>query len=174
MISPRAMRPLPLVPIGYRRNGRPILPILGASSDDPSNQPPTDDPGPGGVAIPQYELSKLFAREKDQGRRAVVRDLLGQLGFDSTKALADFVQGQRDEEQSRKDAERALLSEAERREQSVTERVVVVQTPALVCTTTRGTPMRTGETSIPADIPRPRARQLPPGTTDKRRPKTPT
>lgn len=122
MASTRAVRPLPLAPIGYRRDGRPILPILGASSDDPDNQPPTGDLDPGAVAIPQHELSKLFAREKDQGRRAGVRDLLGQLGFESPKALNDFVEVQRDAEQARKDAERALLTEAEQRAQSVAER----------------------------------------------------
>lgn len=122
----RTRPPLPLAPIGYRRDGRPILPILGASSDDPGN-PPTgettpEDTGAAVVTIPQDELSRRFAREKDQGRRAGVRDLLGQLGFESSKALTEYVQSQRQAEQQQKDAEQARLSEVERREQAAAER----------------------------------------------------
>ncbi|MFI1563891.1 hypothetical protein ACH4ZX_12660 [Streptomyces sp. NPDC020490] len=118
--------PLPLAPLGYRRDGRPILPIVGASSDDPGD-PPTGDPttedtGVTLVSIPQDELSRRFAREKDQGRRAGVRDLLGQLGFESAKALTEYVQNQRQAEQQQKDAERERLSEVERREQAAAER----------------------------------------------------
>lgn len=118
--------PLPLAPLGYRRDGRPILPIVGASSDDPGD-PPTGDPksedaGITMVSIPQEELSRRFAREKDQGRRAGVRDLLTQLGFESAKALTEYVQSQRQAEQQQKDAERERLSEVERREQTAAER----------------------------------------------------
>ncbi|WP_431991956.1 hypothetical protein [Streptomyces albogriseolus] len=117
---------LPLAPIGYRRDGRPILPILGASSDDPgtppTGDPTTEDTGVTMVSIPQDELSRRFAREKDQGRRAGVRDLLGQLGFESSKALTEYVQHQRQAEQQQKDAERERLSEVERREQAAAER----------------------------------------------------
>ncbi|MFD3926493.1 hypothetical protein [Streptomyces sp. NPDC058614] len=119
--------PLPLAPLGVRRDGRPILPILGASSDD-LGDPPTGDPAPTGdvgnatVTIPQEELSRRFAREKDQGRRAGVRDLLGNLGFDSAKSLTEFIESQRQAEQDRKDAEQAQLSEVERREQTAAER----------------------------------------------------
>ncbi|MEW2300019.1 hypothetical protein AB0958_08560 [Streptomyces sp. NPDC006655] len=117
---------MPLAPLGYRRDGRPILPIVGASSDDPGT-PPTDDPttedtGITTVTIPQDELSRRFAREKDQGRRAAVRDLLGQLGFDSAKALTEYVQNQRQAEQQHEDAERKRLSEVEQRERTATER----------------------------------------------------
>ncbi|MBD0742985.1 hypothetical protein [Streptomyces sp. CBMA152] len=102
------------------------------------------------MAIPQYELSKLFAREKDQGRRAGGRDLLGQLGVDSAKSLTDFMQGQCDEEQPRKDAERALLSDTERCEQSVTEReqyLVRREAAVLARDVTRpGVPCRLGAT----------------------------
>ncbi|MFF3060169.1 hypothetical protein [Streptomyces sp. NPDC057909] len=119
--------PLPLAPLGFRRDGRPILPVLGASSDDLSD-PPTGVPAPSGdaggatVTIPQEELSRRFAREKDQGRRAGLRDLLGNLGFDSAKDLTDFVESQRQAEQERKNAEQAQLSEVERREQTAAER----------------------------------------------------
>jgi hypothetical protein len=104
------------------------LPIRGASSEDPGNhpatEPPTDDQGAGiaVVTIPQDELSRRFAREKDQGRRSGVRDLLGQLGFESAKVLTEYVEGQRQAEQQRKDAEQARLSEVERREQAAAER----------------------------------------------------
>ncbi|WP_236244255.1 hypothetical protein [Streptomyces sp. CC210A] len=123
--------PLPLTPLGYRRDGRAILPILGASPDDPGN-PPTGETSPEGtdttvVTIPQEELSRRFAREKDQGRRAGVRDLLGQLGFDSAKALTEYVQNQRHAEQQQKDAEQARLSEVERREQAAAERERLAQ-----------------------------------------------
>ncbi|MER6076971.1 hypothetical protein [Streptomyces sp. NPDC001833] len=118
--------PLPLAPLGYRRDGRPILPIIGASSDDPDAPPTgdrtTEDTGITVVSIPQDELARRFAREKDQGRRAGIRDLLGQLGFDSAKALTEYVQNQRQAEQQQKDAERERLSEAERREQAAAER----------------------------------------------------
>ncbi|MCH0562179.1 hypothetical protein [Streptomyces sp. MUM 2J] len=122
----RTRPPLPLAPLGYRRDGRPIFPILGASPDDPGNSP-TGETSPEGtdtavVTIPQEELSRRFAREKDQGRRAGVRDLLGQLGFESAKALPEYVQSQRQTEQQEKDAEQARLSEVERREQAAAER----------------------------------------------------
>ncbi|WP_327375820.1 hypothetical protein OG393_18770 [Streptomyces sp. NBC_01216] len=122
----RTRPPLPLAPLGYRRDGRPIFPILGASPDDPGNSP-TGETTPEStdtatVTIPQEELSRRFAREKDQGRRAGVRDLLSQLGFESAKALTEYVQAQREADQQQKDAEQARLSEAERREQTAAER----------------------------------------------------
>ena len=47
--------------IGYRKDGRPIRPILGASEDDTSN------PGTGGaLAVDQETLGKLLARKKEQ------------------------------------------------------------------------------------------------------------
>ncbi|MGN5379068.1 hypothetical protein BIV25_38070 [Streptomyces sp. MUSC 14] len=78
--------PLPLAPLGYRRDGRPILPVLGASEDDPTGQEPdgtpdtggTPPPQPGQVTLSQDELTRRFTREKDQGRRAGVRELLSQ------------------------------------------------------------------------------------------------
>ncbi|MGW2886440.1 hypothetical protein ACWDDN_13985 [Streptomyces griseoruber] len=126
-VRPRSTRPpLPLAPLGYRRNGRPILPIVGASSDDPGDppisDPTTEDSGVTMVSIPQNELSRRLTREKDQGRRAGVRDLLGQLGFESARDLTEYVQSQRQAEQQQKDAERERLSEVERREQTAAER----------------------------------------------------
>ncbi|MFG2956397.1 hypothetical protein ACGF5O_22070 [Streptomyces sp. NPDC048291] len=121
---PRSL--LPITPVGYRRDGRPIFPILGASSDDPgtppAGDPTTEDTGITTVSIPQDELSRRFAREKDQGRRAGIRDLLSQLGFESAKALTEYVQDQRQAEQQQKDADRERLSEVERREQVAAER----------------------------------------------------
>ncbi|MFB6643128.1 hypothetical protein ACFCYF_38560 [Streptomyces chartreusis] len=115
--------PLPLAPLGYRRDGRPILPVLGASGDDPAEQEPdsTPDPDstplpqPGQVNLSQDELTRRFTREKDQGRRAGVRELLSQLGFDSTRALSDFVRAQREAEQEK-------LSALDRREQELATR----------------------------------------------------
>ncbi|KPI15691.1 hypothetical protein OK074_2136 [Actinobacteria bacterium OK074] len=140
----------PLAPLGYRRDGRPILPILGASADDQGNRPETEatadgtdtDTGTGTgtgtgfamVTIPQDELSRRFAREKDQGRRAAVRDLVGQLGFESAKALTEYVEGRRQAEQDEKQAEQARLSEAERREQAAAEREQQAQDRELAAT----------------------------------------
>ncbi|MEU3783442.1 hypothetical protein [Streptomyces sp900129855] len=112
--------PLPLAPLGFRRDGRPILPILGASGDDPDEQGSEETtetpPAPEGqVTLSQDELSRRFTREKDQGRRAGVRELLAQLGFDNVRTLDDFVRAQRDAEQSR-------LSDLDRREQELTTR----------------------------------------------------
>jgi hypothetical protein len=103
----------PLEPVGHRRDGRPIYPILGASPDDDSNKP--DDEGDvtsGGVT--QEDLSRLLAREKTQGGRAAVKKLLGDLGFDSSEALTEFIT-------TRRDAEQAALTEIERREQDAQE-----------------------------------------------------
>lgn len=114
--------PLPLAPLGYRPDGRPILPILGASSDDPHEQQDDDATDPGTapkvtdqVTLSQEELTRRFTREKDQGRRAAVRELLTQLGFDSARALSDFVRAQQDAEQSK-------LSDLDRREQELAAR----------------------------------------------------
>ncbi|RNL73171.1 hypothetical protein EBF04_23880 [Streptomyces sp. I6] len=56
--------------LGYRRDGRPIYPVLGASSADPSNDDAT-------LTLSQKQLNTLLAREKDQGGRAAVRALVG-------------------------------------------------------------------------------------------------
>ncbi|MET8182221.1 hypothetical protein [Streptomyces sp. NPDC005336] len=111
--------PLPLAPLGYRQDGRPILPILGGSGDDPDEQQLGDTTDAGStppaateqVTLSQDELTRRFTREKDQGRRVGVRELLAKLGFDNARALSDFVRAQRDAEQSR-------LSDLDRREQA--------------------------------------------------------
>ncbi|MGV9760444.1 hypothetical protein ACWDUC_32150 [Streptomyces tricolor] len=63
----------------------------------------------------QDRLGKMLTREKAQGERAAIKRLLSALGFDSPKALTEFVTAQRE-------AEQAALSELERREQAPVER----------------------------------------------------
>ncbi|MDX3075775.1 hypothetical protein [Streptomyces sp. MI02-7b] len=109
--------PAPRTPVGYRLDGRPIFPILGADPTDPSSQQMpgtvTDPAGPPAVGQPvdQEALNRVLAREKQQGERAAVRKLVEQLGFSKTDDLTAFVQAQRD-------AQAAQLSEIERREQA--------------------------------------------------------
>ncbi|MFI9149495.1 hypothetical protein [Streptomyces sp. NPDC053367] len=110
----RRSLPSPAVPVGYRRDGRPIYPVLGASSDDDSNKQGSEGAPPAG-AVSQEELSRLLAREKTQGGRAAVKKLLSDLGFEDTEALSTYVTSQRQ-------AEQAALSEVERREQAAAER----------------------------------------------------
>jgi hypothetical protein len=100
--------PAPRAVLGYRRDGRPIYPLLGASADDPSNDEAT-------VSVSQKQLNTLLAREKDQGGRAALRSLVDKLGFTTTAELTDYVAGQRQNEQQQ-------LSEAERREQDLAAR----------------------------------------------------
>ncbi|GEB60153.1 hypothetical protein [Streptomyces gardneri] len=73
----RPSLPNPLAPLGYRRDGRPIYPILGASPERDPNKP---DDGPGNGGVTQDDLSRLLAREKTQGSRAAVKKLLDGLG----------------------------------------------------------------------------------------------
>ncbi|MEU5100234.1 hypothetical protein [Streptomyces sp. NPDC020996] len=118
-------RPLPhaRTPVGYRRDGRPIFPILGADTTDPSNlqlppAPPAADPAAPpvpGQGLDQEALNRLLAREKQQGERAAVRRLVEQLGFSKADDLTAFVEQQREVQQ-------ASLSELERREQAAAER----------------------------------------------------
>ncbi|MGW3101343.1 hypothetical protein [Streptomyces sp. NPDC001100] len=114
------VRPLPprRRPVGFRDDGRPIYPVLGASSEDESNDQLDDAAEPGQeqqVTVTQDRLGKMLTREKAQGERAAVKRLLATLGFDSPKALSEFVTEQRE-------AEQAALSEVERREQAAQER----------------------------------------------------
>lgn len=101
--------PAPTAVLGHRRDGRPIHPVLGASSDDPSNSDEAT------VSLSQKHLSTLMAREKDQGGRAAIRNLVDKLGFSNTSALEEFVTGVREAEQEQ-------LTEAERRERVLAER----------------------------------------------------
>jgi hypothetical protein len=115
----RMVRPLPhpRTVVGYRRDGRPIFPILGADPTDPSNDQlpdPAPPAAPAGQAMDQETLTRLLAREKQQGERAAVRKLVEQLGFAKTDELASFVQSQRD-------AQTAALSEVERRERAAAD-----------------------------------------------------
>ncbi|MFD8092376.1 hypothetical protein [Streptomyces malaysiensis] len=114
------VRPLPTgSPVGYRRDGRPIFPILGASSEDETNDQLDDGADDGGqeqqVTVTQDRLGKMLTREKAQGERAAIKRLLSTLGFDTPKALTEFVAEQRE-------AEQAALSEVQRREQAAAER----------------------------------------------------
>ncbi|MFK0279835.1 hypothetical protein ACIQVL_05080 [Streptomyces sp. NPDC090499] len=105
-------------PVGFRRDGRPIYPILGASSEDESNDQFDDTAETGQepqVTVTQDRLGKMLTREKAQGERAAVKRLLVTLGFDSPKALTEFVTAQRG-------AQRAALSEVERREKAAQDR----------------------------------------------------
>ncbi|WP_330317946.1 hypothetical protein [Streptomyces platensis] len=113
------VRPLPTrSPVGYRRDGRAIFPIVGASSEDEANEH-LDDVDDGGqeqqVTVTQDRLGKMLTKEKAQGERAAIKRLLSTLGFDTPKALTEFVTMQRE-------AEQAALSEVERREQAAAER----------------------------------------------------
>ncbi|OIJ97756.1 hypothetical protein BIV25_13185 [Streptomyces sp. MUSC 14] len=113
------VRPLPARhPVGFRRDGRPIYPILGASSEDEANDQlgdaGDDSPEPQ-VTVTQDRLGKLLTREKAQGERAAIKRLLATLGFDTPKALAEFVTAQRE-------AEQAALTDVERREQAAADR----------------------------------------------------
>ncbi|WP_411129798.1 hypothetical protein [Streptomyces sp. x-19] len=104
------IRPLPSpdLVLGYRRDGRPIRPILGASADDPSNDEAV-------VNVSQKQLSTMLAREKDQGGRAAVRGLVDRLGFSSSAELSEYINVQRQVEQER-------LSALQRREQDLAAR----------------------------------------------------
>lgn len=68
------VRPLPpRRPVGYRRDGRPIYPILGASSEDERNDQlddGRDDDQEQQVTFTQDRLGKMLTREKAQGERA--------------------------------------------------------------------------------------------------------
>ncbi|MEK2478879.1 hypothetical protein [Streptomyces noursei] len=110
-------------PVGYRRDGRPIFPVLGASPEDETNDQ-LDDAAEAAVqeqqvTVTQERLGKLLTREKAQGERAAIKRLLASLGFESPKALTEFVTVQRE-------AEQAALSEIERREQAAAERELQV------------------------------------------------
>lgn len=100
--------PNPGAVLGYRRDGRPIFPILGASSEDPSNAAVK-------VSFDQQQLQQLMAREKDQGQRSGARALVEKLGFTSASELERFITQQRE-------AEQAQLTEAQRREQELDAR----------------------------------------------------
>ncbi|MFD8379093.1 hypothetical protein ACFV2X_11230 [Streptomyces sp. NPDC059679] len=105
-------------PVGYRRDGRPIYPILGASSEDEANErlDNVDDVDQTAqVTVTQDRLGKLLTREKQQGERAAIKRLLASLGFETARDLTQFVTAQRE-------AEQAALSEVERREQTAAER----------------------------------------------------
>lgn len=64
----------PIVPVGYRRDGRPIMPILGGAPDDPppddsppADPPPDDQLGDGGKKALDAERRAKRAAEKRAG-----------------------------------------------------------------------------------------------------------
>ncbi|MFE3526993.1 hypothetical protein ACFXOD_36555 [Streptomyces sp. NPDC059161] len=66
------VRPLPnRRPVGYRHDGRPIYPVLGASSEDETNDHLDDTGDSGGqeqqVTVTQDRLGKMLTREKAAG-----------------------------------------------------------------------------------------------------------
>ena len=111
----RPSLPNPLEPVGHRRDRRPIYPILGASPEDDSNKPEGDGGAAGGT-VTQEDLSRLLAREKTQGGRAAVKKLLGELGFDTSEALTEFIT-------TKRDADQAAMTEVERRERAAEEKL---------------------------------------------------
>ncbi|MFJ4412995.1 hypothetical protein [Streptomyces sp. NPDC088925] len=102
--------PHPFTVLGFRRDGRPIHPILGADERDPSNNLPS-----GETVVDQATLARLLAREKSQGERAGVKTLLERLGFEKADELTAYIERQRD-------AETATLSELEKRERAAEEK----------------------------------------------------
>ncbi|WP_328317351.1 hypothetical protein [Streptomyces sp. NBC_00388] len=91
--------PNPFEPVGYRHDGRLISPILGAAPEDDSNNS-GDEGSPASGSVKLEGLSRLLAREKTQGGRAAVKKLLGDLGFDNSEALSEFITTKRDADQA--------------------------------------------------------------------------
>ncbi|MEV4444656.1 hypothetical protein [Streptomyces mirabilis] len=91
----------------------------------PSPEDDTNKPGEAGdtpnAGVTQEDLARLLAREKAQGGRAAVKKLLGDLGFDSSEALTEFVT-------TKRDADQAALTEVERREQAAEEKLRSAET----------------------------------------------
>jgi hypothetical protein len=94
--------------------------MLGASPEDDSNKPGDEGDAPNG-GVTQEDLSRLLAREKTQGGRAAVKKLLGDLGFDNSEALTEFIT-------TKREAEQAALTEVERREQAAEEKLRSAET----------------------------------------------
>lgn len=62
----------PIVPLGYRKNGRAIWPIIGGS--EPPNQPPTPAPTPPAAERPEGVSESEWAALGDPGRTALTRE----------------------------------------------------------------------------------------------------
>ncbi|MER6086817.1 hypothetical protein [Streptomyces bluensis] len=104
-------------PVGHRAEDPPTSSASGASGEpEDAHLNGVEDGRPEQqVTVSQDRLGRLLAKEKAQGERAAVKRLLSALGFDTPQALTEFVTAQRE-------AERAALTEVERREQSAAER----------------------------------------------------
>ncbi|MFE4958719.1 hypothetical protein ACFRCW_32970 [Streptomyces sp. NPDC056653] len=157
-------RPLPdpHTPIGHRRDGRPIFPILGADPTDPSNDQVADPAQPAaqtGQAMDQETLTRLLAREKQQGERAAVRKLVEQLGFAKTDDLAAFVKAQQDAQDAQltevqrreKDAEDASAAAAAREAAAVARERAAVRRSALVALGATGVDLADAERLLAVD-----------------------
>lgn len=90
------------------------------SPDDDSNKPGDEGDAPSG-GVTQEDLSRLLAREKTQGGRAAMKKLLGDLGFDNSEALTEFIT-------TKRGADQAALTEVERREQAAEEKLRSAET----------------------------------------------
>ncbi|MFD9390537.1 hypothetical protein ACFWBB_07300 [Streptomyces sp. NPDC060000] len=102
---------------------RPSLPnpLEPTSPDDDSNKSGDDEGDAPNSGVTQEDLSRLLAREKTQGGRAAMKKLLGDLGFDSSEALTEFIT-------TKRDADQAALTEVERREQAAEEKLRSAET----------------------------------------------
>ncbi|HVK25052.1 MAG TPA: hypothetical protein VM677_27140 [Actinokineospora sp.] len=65
LVHPRTGTPLQAV--GYRRDGRPIWPVMGASPDDPSNTDPAGDPPAGDPPADPAPADKPPVKPADDG-----------------------------------------------------------------------------------------------------------
>ncbi|MFJ7422754.1 hypothetical protein ACIQXD_29745 [Streptomyces uncialis] len=101
--------PHPNAVVGYRKDGRPISPILGGALDPP------DPAAPPVRTFTQDEVTALLAREKQQGARAAAGEVLAQLGFEKVDDAVAFITAQ-------KAAETAQLTEVERREKEAADK----------------------------------------------------
>lgn len=105
----------PRIPVGYRKDGRPIFPIRGGS--EPPNQPSPNSPPPGGPPAPapadpppanpprtftQDEVNAIATREATAAQRTAQQALLQSLGVTDADALKALVDAQRAAEEAGK------------------------------------------------------------------------
>jgi len=84
-----------------------------ATEDDNAEGKPSEDPtgglpeGEPSKTFTQEDLTRIAAREKDQGKRSGQREILDLLGIDSVEGVQEYVKKQ-------EDAESARMSEADK------------------------------------------------------------